>query len=77
MPKALCIFAMVVAIIVLVLFSSDLLLGLFGIEFAPFRGFQSPETNNSAMIRWIMDVVFAVSGGVLGFLSWKTFKEQV
>ncbi|MCA9104706.1 MAG: hypothetical protein R3B96_16990 [Pirellulaceae bacterium] len=70
MPKILCISAMVVAILVLVLFLSDLLLGLAGLDFAPFN-------RTEGTMRLVMDGVFALGGGVLGYLSWKTFKEQV
>lgn len=70
MPKILCISAMVVAILVLVLFLSDLLLGLAGLDFAPFKGAEGS-------MRFVMDGVLATAGGILGFLSWKTFKEQV
>ncbi len=70
MPKILCIAAMVIAILVLVLFLSDLVLGLAGLEFAPFKG-------ATGAMRMVMDGVFAVGGGILGFLAWKTFKEQI
>lgn len=70
MPKILCIAAMVISILVLVLFLSDLVLGLAGLEFAPFKG-------ASGSMRLVMDGIFAAGGGVLGFLSWKTFKEQI
>ena len=70
MPKILCISAMVIAILVLVLFLSDLVLGLIGMDFAPFKGAEGA-------MRYVMDGVFAVGGGLLGYLSWTTFKEQV
>ena len=70
MPKLLCITAMVIAILVLVLFLSDLVLGLAGLDLAPFKGFEG-------VMRLVMDGVFALGGGVLGFLAWKTYREQI
>lgn len=68
MPKALCLTAMVISILVLLLFFSDFLLGfvLKQTALAPFKG-ASPMT----------DIVFSVCAGILGFLSFMTFKEQV
>lgn len=67
MPKALCIFAMVIAALVLVLFLADFLLNMLGMKgFAPFYG-----------AVWYLDLVFAIGAGVLGFLSWLTWKEQI
>ena len=67
MPKALCITAMVLSIIVLILFLSDLLLGFAGQhELAPFRAYSK-----------ILDIVFCVCAGVMAYLSWLTFREQV
>jgi len=68
MPKALCITGLVIAGLVLLLFLSDLLLGLIpGLDWmAPFRG---------ASI--LTDLVFVAGAAALGYLSWTTFKEQV
>lgn len=67
MPKALCIFAMVVAALVLLLFLADLILNLVGMKaLAPFYG-----------AVWYLDLVFAIAAGVLGYLSWLTWREQV
>lgn len=67
MPKALCIFAMVVAALVMLLFLGDFILAMFGAKsLAPFYGAYLP-----------MDLVFAVGAGALGVLAWFTFREQV
>lgn len=67
MPKALCIFAMVIAALVLLLFLADFLLTMAGQKsLAPFYG-----------AVWYLDLVFAAAAGLLGFLSWQTFREQV
>ena len=67
MPKGLCITALVISALVLVLFLSDLVLSFAGLTtIAPFKG-------ASALI----DIVFAVCAGIVAFLSWQTFKEQV
>ena len=67
MPKALCIASMVFSVLVLVLFLSDLMLGLAGMKsIAPFKSFYL----------W-MDVVFALAAGGWAYLSWKTYREQV
>lgn len=58
---------MVLSVIVLILFASDLLLGVAGQhEMAPFRA------------KYIfVDIIFSVCSGVMAFLSWITFREQV
>lgn len=67
MPKALCIFAMVISALVLLLFLADLILSLVGMNsLAPFYG-----------AVWYLDLVFALAAGGLGYLSWLTFREQV
>ena len=68
MPKALCITALVISFIVLLFFTLDLVLGsMEGTRtLAPFRGANK-----------IMDVIFAVSAFGLGWMSWKTYKEQI
>lgn len=66
MPKALCMTGIVIAILVFVLFFVDLLLGLIGMKsFAPFK-----------YASLMMDVVFVLCAGALGFLSFKTLREQ-
>ncbi len=67
MPKALCITALAISILVLILFVADLLLGLANARsMAPLRGESI-----------VLDIVFAICAGVLGFLSWTTFRKQV
>lgn len=62
MPKALCMSGMVVAILIAILFLFDLAAPS---GYAPFR---------KANI--MMDVLMLVSAGLLGFISWMTFREQ-
>ena len=67
MPKALCLTALVISILVFLLFFSDLLLDLLGMEeIAPFHGAHR-----------IIDIVFSVCAAILGLLSFLTFREQV
>ena len=67
MPKALCLTALVISILVFLLFFSDLVLSKIGMEsLAPFRG---------AHIG--IDIVFSVCAAILGVLSFFTLKEQV
>ena len=67
MPKALCISALAISILVLILFLADLVLGLANARsIAPLRG----ES-------FVLDVVFVICAAVLGFLSWTTFRKQV
>lgn len=67
MPKALCLTALVISILVFLLFFSDLLLAYLGMEsLAPFRGAHKG-----------IDLVFSVCAGILGLLSFLTFREQV
>lgn len=63
--KALCISGMVVAGLVLVLFLTDLLFGLIGVQMLqPFK-FSS----------WLMDVTSIIMAAGLGFISWTAWKE--
>jgi len=68
MPKALCIAALAISFIVLLFFLTDLLFGwLMGMPgLALFNGSS-----------WLMDIVFSLCAVGLGYMSWKTFKEQV
>ena len=51
----------------LFLFLADLILNLVGMKaLAPFYG-----------AVWYLDLVFAIAAGVLGYLSWLTWREQV
>ena len=60
MPKALCIFGIVIAALLLLIFGLDLVLGV------PFGKASS-----------LMDVGVVVSCGLLGYISWMTFRRQV
>jgi hypothetical protein len=65
--KALCISGMVVAGLVLVLFLTDLLFGMIGLQMLqPFK-FSS----------WLMDIAFIILAAGLGFLSWSAWKELI
>ena len=67
MPKALCLTALVISILVFLLFFFDLLMGQLGMEeYAPFKGFSF----------WI-DLVFSISAAVIAYLAFATFREQV
>lgn len=59
MPKALCIFGMVIAGLLILIFGLDL------VTEVPFNR-ASP----------LMDIGFVVVSGLLGFISWTTFREQ-
>jgi len=61
MPKALTISGMVVAALLLLLFSIDLAFGF------PF--------NKLNPARWKIDIVFVISAAILAYLSWSTFRE--
>ncbi|PHR96162.1 MAG: hypothetical protein COA78_29055 [Blastopirellula sp.] len=61
MPKALTISGMVIAVLILLLFTLDLALGV------PF--------GRASMMMMIMDIVFMVCGAILGYLSWNTYRE--
>ena len=61
MPKALCIFGMVVAALMILIFALDMLLGV------PFH-----KSNP-----WSLDLPFVLCAAALGYLSWATFREQV
>lgn len=66
MPKVLCMTGIVVSILVMILFTADLIFGLAGLMWlAPF-----------SYANKVMDVIFMVCAGALGFLSWTTLREQ-
>ena len=66
--KGLCIIALSIAVVMFILFAADLILGFTGPKtMAPFK-------NAPGMI---IDIVFAVASGILAFMSWKTFRQQV
>lgn len=62
MPKALCWAGLVIAILVLALFSFDLVVPS---AWAPFQ-------KSSKML----DILFILCAAALGYLSWTTLKEQ-
>ncbi len=65
MPKALCLTGLVIAILVFLIFLSDLLFGMIGMaSLAPFK-----------MSNMLMDIMFLLCAGGLGFVSWTSFKE--
>ena len=65
MPKALCLTGLVIAILVFLIFLSDLIFGMAGmVSFAPFK-----------MSSMMMDIIFLLCAGGLGFVSWTSFKE--
>src|SRR3954469_3795902 len=66
MPKALCLSGMVVAILIALLFLTDLVASLIAPSFAPFRG-----------VSMFMDIALVACAAVLGAMSWLTFREQV
>jgi hypothetical protein len=61
MPKALCIFGMAVAALMLLIFLLDLAVGM------PFHS-ANP---------WTLDLPMILCALGLGYLSWVTFREQV
>ncbi|MCU0715511.1 MAG: hypothetical protein MUD03_05220 [Pirellula sp.] len=63
MPKALCLSGLVIAGLVFLLFLVNLIMSLAGMG-SLFR-YQS----------LLMDIVFLVCSGTLGYLSWSTFRE--
>ncbi|XZE36874.1 hypothetical protein SH501x_002460 [Pirellulaceae bacterium SH501] len=63
MPKALCLSGLVIAGLVFLLFLVNLIMSLTGMG-SLFR-YQS----------LLMDIVFLVCSGTLGYLSWSTFRE--
>ena len=67
MPKALCLFSLVVAAILFLLFTAD-----FGMTMAGMQG-SAPLQGADTM----MDIVFMVLSIILAALSWMTFREQV
>jgi hypothetical protein len=66
MPKALCLFSLVASILVVSLFVLDAIAYFTGQTSFAVLGGASP----------LMDLTFAVLGGVLAYLSWTTYREQ-
>jgi hypothetical protein len=61
MPKALCIFGTVIAVLLLLVFALDLTIGI------PFGG---------PSVSMLMDIGFIVCAIALGYISWMTLREQ-
>lgn len=66
MPKALCIAALAISFIVLIFFLSDLVFSFGMIQLAPFKGASR-----------LLDIVFSLCAAGLGYMAWKTYKEQL
>ncbi|MCS7470101.1 MULTISPECIES: hypothetical protein [Stieleria] len=66
MPKALCLFSLVASILVVSLFVLDAVALLSGQTSLAILGGAS----------LMMDLTFAILGGVLIYLSWSTYREQ-
>ena len=65
MPKALCLIGLVLAILVLLIFLLDLILGLAGmVQAAPLKYANMP-----------MDIVFILASGLLAYSAWNAFRE--
>ncbi|MCA9191827.1 MAG: hypothetical protein KDB03_08695 [Planctomycetales bacterium] len=66
MPKILCLVGLVIAILILLLFLADLVLGMSGqAAMAPLRAVSYP-----------MDIIFVVCALGLAYSAWTTFREQ-
>ena len=67
MPKALCLTSLAIAVLVLLLFASDMILQLAGMTtIAPLSG-----------ASMIMDAAFSFAAIIMAVLSWITYREQV
>ena len=66
MPKALCLTSLVVAVIIVVLFLADAAMGFMGM--APIAPLRSANL--------LMDLTFIVTGSILAFMSYVTWREQ-
>lgn len=66
MPKALCLFSLVASILVVSLFVLDAIAALSGQNGLAILGGAS----------LMMDITFAILGGILIYLSWATYREQ-
>jgi hypothetical protein len=64
MPKAFCLTGLVVAGLVFLLFTMDLVLGSLGSGLAPFK-----------LANMTMDIVFLIGSLILAFLSWSSLRE--
>ena len=65
MPKALCLAGMVIAILLFALFLVDLVVPFIGMAgLAPF-----------GQADLLLDILFVISAGALGYLSWSAWRE--
>jgi hypothetical protein len=66
MPKALCLTSLVVAVIIVVIFLADAIMGFMGMStVAPLR---------SANL--LMSITFIITGSILAYMSFVTWREQ-
>jgi len=66
MPKALCLTSLVVAVIIVVLFLADAVMGIMGMAtMAPLRG-----------ANLLMDITFILTGSALATMSYITWRDQ-
>jgi uncharacterized membrane protein YuzA (DUF378 family) len=66
MPKALCLISLVASALVVLAFLADAVFGFMGnTALAPFGA-----------ANMVMDIVFVIVGGIMVFMSFKTFREQ-
>ncbi|WP_237607540.1 hypothetical protein [Roseimaritima sediminicola] len=66
MPKALCLTSLAVAVVIVLLFLTDLIMGFAGMTASsPLRG-----------ASMLMDVAFVVIGIAIAVMSWTTYREQ-
>ena len=65
MPKALCLISLVASALILLVFLADFAFGMMGnVSLAPFGA-----------ANMMMDIVYIILGGIMIFMSLKTFKE--
>jgi hypothetical protein len=65
MPKALCLAGMVISILLFLLFLLDLVVPFIGLGgLAPF-----------GQASLLLDLIFVICAGGLGYLSWSSFRE--
>lgn len=66
MAKALCLISLTVAALLFILFIADFIMDMAGMaDSAPFQG-----------ASMLMDIAFMILTGIVGVLSWLTFREQ-
>lgn len=66
MPKALCLTSLAVAVVIVLLFLTDLIMSLAGMTpSSPLRGAST-----------MMDIAFVAVGIAIAVMSWLTYREQ-